>query len=70
MMLTSIVLYTTLGYLLSVLGIEAWSAEWLCFVGLFMAHGWYQHSEGYDLGLDNALVVINRLENKIKELTK
>ena len=71
-MITNIVLFSTLGYLLSVLGIETWSAPWWCLVGLFMAHGWHQNIEGYDQGLEHSLIVINRLEqhiNKNKDTT-
>lgn len=68
LMLTSIVIYTALGLLLNAVGIQTWTAEWWCLLGLFIANGWHQHSGGYDQGLDHSLIIINTLERKLKEL--
>jgi len=66
-MITSIVLFTALGVLLNAVGVATWTAEWWCVLGLFLAQGWHGRAEGYDLGLEHSLTVINRLERKLKE---
>ena len=47
-MITSIALFTVLGFLLNAVGVATWTAEWWCVLGLFLAHGWHQHSQGVD----------------------
>jgi len=66
-MLTTIAIYTTLGIMLNVVGIAWGSAEWWCLVGLWLANGWNSRAEGYDSALDQCLIVINRLEQRLKD---
>jgi len=65
-MITSIALFTVLGWLLSAVGVTVWTAEWWSVLGLFLAQGWHMRAEGYDQGLDDSLTVINRLEQELK----
>ena len=66
-MLTSVAIYTALGILLNAVGIVAGSTEWWCLLALFMANGWNSRAEGYDSALDSCLIVINRLEQRLKD---
>jgi hypothetical protein len=66
-MLTSVAIYTALGILLNAVGIVVGSTEWWCLLALFMANGWNSRAEGYDSALDSCLIVINRLEQRLKD---
>jgi hypothetical protein len=66
-MLTSLAIYTALGVLLNAVGIATGTAEWWCLLGLFLANGWNSRLEGYDSALDSCLIVINRLEQRLKD---
>jgi hypothetical protein len=65
-MITSIALFTALGWLLTAVGVVVWSAEWWSLLGLFLAQGWHMRAQGYDQGLEDSLTVINRLEDQLK----
>ena len=66
-MLTLVAIYTALGILLNAVGIVAGSTEWWCLLALFWANGWNSRAEGYDSALDSCLIVINRLEQRLKD---
>ena len=66
-MLTLVAIYTALGILLNAVGIVVGSTEWWCLLALFMANGWNSRAEGYDSALDSCLIVINRLEQRLKD---
>jgi hypothetical protein len=66
-MLTSVAIYTALGILLNAVGIVGGSTEWWCLLALFMANGLNSRAEGYDSALDSCLIVINRLEQRLKD---
>lgn len=51
-MLTRLVLYAVLGWVLPVLGHEIWSAEFWCIIGLF----WCADVVGRDSGFRNGVV--------------
>ena len=59
-MFTRIAVYSTIGYLLDSLGFRWDSAEFWCFLGLFLCVGHLGFMEGYDTGLDKALSIINK----------
>ena len=67
-MLQRIALYATLGLLVDVLGVPTLSTNWWCLLGLVWASEWLGRREGYDQGLDDSLLIINRLEQRLKEL--
>jgi len=66
-MITRIALYWALGLLLNAQGIEAWSATWWSFLGVILASDCLGRADGYDRGLDDSLIIINRLQRQLKD---
>jgi hypothetical protein len=66
-MITDVVLFSALGFLLSALQVETLSAEWWCILGLFLAYGWHRRADGYQDATDTAQAVWQAAHKALEE---